>query len=193
MICVVCSSTGFDSRNPLPDEYIKMIVRYANIVEKPPFNMLRAAAALKMWVHGSFLKHAPLDISACDVSGASCVVSERMRMSNTGAMALEPQVSHIAIACARGVVDFAAAASNEARFVYGLTTDLVRHHGRSVADALSVARLTWSRLHVEARAMVSDIDGVPGGVPRAEGGDVVDQPNVVEEIDEDPMDLEPRR
>ncbi len=63
MICVVCSSTGFDSRNPLPDEYIKMIVRYAGIVEKPPFNMLRAAAALRMWVDGSCLKHAPPGIS----------------------------------------------------------------------------------------------------------------------------------
>ena len=170
-----------------------MINPYATIVEKPPFNMLRAAAALRMWVHGSFLKHAALDISACDVSGASCVVSERMRMSNTGAMALEPQVSHIAVACGRGVVDFAPATSNEARFVYGLTTDLVRHHGHPVADALSVARLTWSRLHVEARAMVSDMDGVPGGAPRVEAGDVGEEPIVLEEIDEEPMDLEPRR
>jgi hypothetical protein len=143
-------------------------------------------------VTGSFIKQPPLDVSACDVSGAVSA-PHRVRMLSTGAIALEPQVSHIAIACARGVVDFAAATSNEARFVYGLTTDLVRHHGRSVADALIVARLTWSRLHVEARAIASDIDGVPGGAPRVQEGDDVDQPIAFEEIDEDPMDLEPRR
>jgi hypothetical protein len=172
-------SQGFDSRNPLPDEYAKTTIKYADILEWPPYNMLRSAAALKALARGTLQKEPPLDISACDVRGELSLGARRANVpSIVGAMAVEPNVSAVAVLGGRAIVDYVSAASNEGRFVYGLAADLVRHHGYNLAAYIETYRACWSRLHVTARVLAADVDGVP------QAGD--DMPM---EIDEDPMEL----
>lgn len=176
--------TGFDSRNELPEKYIEMMDKYAAILEGAPYQMPRAGAALRQWAHGTYRKHDPLDVAFCDVS-RSLHVPRRGRGSDQQAMALEPGVSRVVVSCARQAIDYAASASNEARFVYGLASDLVAHHGHAVAASLDIARSCWNRLHADARNLASDLDGVPGALP----GPAADP--AVEEIDDDvqPMEL----
>ena len=135
---------------------MKMILKYADVLEVKPFHMAVASRELRAFATESLNLEDPLDVSYCQFSSASCYASPVPSLgppssSNASAMAFEPEVVEVTVGkppagsgrLKQGVLK--PKISEEKKFVYNTASLLVKQDSESWPKALETARKLWQQ------------------------------------------------
>ena len=149
--------TSLCARSPKSSKYKDMIHKYANRIAIKPFHMTRASEALKSWVEESDGGTDLLDASNCritsmpQISNWSSLVS--LAKHHSEAMALEPEPSELRLANAPAArKPKGAGITLDAKISYNIAATLVKRHGKTWSDAISMAEKIYKSASVGSSA-----------------------------------------
>lgn len=135
---------------PKLKKYKDMINNLAVAVSESPFSMVRAAAALKLWISGDE-PYATLDVSYCAMGNAARPRHRPVGPAPpndqrvVGVEASPGEVEIVAIAGGAGGVEAGAAHNVRAHTLYIMAADLVREHNQDWPAAIKFAKTCMSR------------------------------------------------
>lgn len=145
-------------------KFREQIVKYAKVLQEPPFFMARASAALISWIQGTQEKAPPLDVAyvAVHVPGPGGAAPQIFRAQDGAAQAMgvEPVGLRVRVLDGRPAPP-AIRASAKARVCHPMAATLVLNHGYSWGQALEVATSAFNRLDPATKAALGTVQAQP--------------------------------